>query len=158
MPGSYIDPTAPWLIKIGSHSGLSQDAVLLTHDDSLSIQTGFTRIAPVEIGERVFVGAGAIILPGSRLGDDSMVAAGTVVSGDVPAGSMVAGHPARVMATVQRAEAWHRQTVSNAPLWPKDGWTTGMGITDERKTAQREALASTREGYVKRPRPWAGRG
>src|SRR5207237_1077780 len=51
--------------------------------------------APV-IGARSRIGAGAVLLPASVVGDDCYVAAGAVVSGDIPAGSVVMGVPARV--------------------------------------------------------------
>jgi maltose O-acetyltransferase len=145
---SYLDPTRPWLIKIGKQVGISSYVRMLTHDDRMRIQTGFTRIAPVEIGDRVFVGVGSTIVPGTRIGADSIVAAGSVVSGEVPPGSLVAGHPGRVVAPVTRLHAWQRRARANAPVWQMEGWTQGRGITDERKATQREALANVREGYA----------
>jgi maltose O-acetyltransferase len=50
---------------------------------------------PVTIGANVWVGGGAIILPGVTLGDDAIIGAGSVVTRDVPAGATVAGNPAR---------------------------------------------------------------
>jgi len=52
---------------------------------------------PVTIGRNVWIGGGAIILPGVRIGDDAIVGAGSVVSRDVPAGATVVGNPARVV-------------------------------------------------------------
>ena len=52
---------------------------------------------PVIIENDVWVGACAIILPGVRIGEHSVVAAGSVVTKDVPSHTMVAGCPARVM-------------------------------------------------------------
>lgn len=52
---------------------------------------------PVVIGEHAFVGTSAIVLPGVTIGDGAMVAAGSVVTRDVPAGCLVAGTPARVL-------------------------------------------------------------
>jgi maltose O-acetyltransferase len=49
----------------------------------------------VEIGRNVWIGGGAIILPGIRIGDDAVIGAGSVVTRDVPAGTTVAGNPAR---------------------------------------------------------------
>ena len=49
----------------------------------------------VTIGRNVFIGAGAFILSGTVIGDDAVVGAGAVVKGHVPAGSIVAGNPAR---------------------------------------------------------------
>lgn len=54
-------------------------------------------VLPVRIGARVFVGARAIILKGSSIGDDAVVGAGAVVAGDVPAKAIVLGNPARVV-------------------------------------------------------------
>lgn len=51
----------------------------------------------VVIGADVFIGAGAFVLPGTRIGDGSVVAAAAVVKGEVPAGVIVAGNPASVV-------------------------------------------------------------
>ena len=51
---------------------------------------------PVVIGANVWIGAGALILPGVTIGDDALVGAGSVVTRDVPAGATVFGNPARV--------------------------------------------------------------
>jgi acetyltransferase-like isoleucine patch superfamily enzyme len=55
------------------------------------------RTASVKIGSNVWIGSGAIILPGVTIGDNSIVAAGAVVRSDVPSGVLVAGVPARVV-------------------------------------------------------------
>lgn len=50
---------------------------------------------PVRIGSHVWIGGGAIILPGVTVGDGATIGAGSVVTRDVPAGTIVAGNPAR---------------------------------------------------------------
>ena len=50
---------------------------------------------PVTIGNNVWIGGGAIILPGVTVGDDAIIGAGSVVTSDVPAGGTVVGNPAR---------------------------------------------------------------
>ncbi len=57
---------------------------------------------PVTIGANVWIGGGAIILPGVHIGDDAIVGAGSVVTHDVPAGATVAGNPARIIAHGQQ--------------------------------------------------------
>lgn len=52
---------------------------------------------PVYIGNRVWIGAGAIILPGVTIGDDSVIGAGSVVTKDIPSGVVAVGNPCRVL-------------------------------------------------------------
>ena len=51
----------------------------------------------IAIGNNVWIGGGAIILGGVHIGDNAVIAAGAVVTKDVPAGMLVAGNPARIM-------------------------------------------------------------
>jgi maltose O-acetyltransferase len=55
------------------------------------------RTAPVHIGRDVFIGARTVVLKGSRIGDGTVIGAGSVVSGDIPAGVIAAGNPCRVV-------------------------------------------------------------
>jgi maltose O-acetyltransferase len=55
------------------------------------------RAVPVSIGNNVWLGGGAILLPGIRIGDNAIVGAGSVVTRDVPPGVTVAGNPARIL-------------------------------------------------------------
>ncbi len=60
-------------------------------------KTGAARVAPVEIGDNVFVGMAARILKGVTIGSDAVIGAGSVVTGAIPAGVVAAGNPARVV-------------------------------------------------------------
>ena len=55
---------------------------------------------PICIGDNVWIGARVIVLPGSTIGDHSVVGAGSVVSGDIPPRSLAAGVPCRVIRTI----------------------------------------------------------
>lgn len=57
---------------------------------------------PVKIGKNVWVGAHATILPGVMVGDNAVIAAGAVVTKDVPANAVVAGVPAKVIKTIEQ--------------------------------------------------------
>ena len=52
---------------------------------------------PVNIGNRVWIGTGAIILPGITIGDDSVIGAGSVVTKDIPSGVIAVGIPCRIL-------------------------------------------------------------
>ena len=123
-------------------------SIVLAHDASTKLHTGCTRIARVAIGKRVFVGTGAVILAGSRIGDDSIIGALAVVRGEVPPGSLVVGNPARVVSDVESFAERHGDAVARGPVWPHEGWMAGRGITEARKRAQREALPWGTSGYL----------
>lgn len=55
-----------------------------------------TRAEPITIGDRVWIGGGAIVLPGVTIGDEAVIGAGSVVTDDIPARAVAVGQPARV--------------------------------------------------------------
>ena len=61
--------------------------------------------APIHIGRNVWIGAGAMILPGVTIGENAIIAAGAVVNRDVPANMIVGGVPARELREIRREEA-----------------------------------------------------
>jgi acetyltransferase-like isoleucine patch superfamily enzyme len=63
---------------------------------------------PVSIGDNVWLGRGAVVLPGTHLGDHVVVAALSVVSGEVPDRTLVAGAPARPVRTLRASPGWRR--------------------------------------------------
>lgn len=88
-------------VTIGNHVNLAQGITVtaLNHnfsDPSLPIDAQGISTMPVVIEDDVWIGANAVILPGVRIGRHSVVAAGAVVTSDVPSGSLVAGVPATV--------------------------------------------------------------
>ena len=56
-----------------------------------------TYAEPIKIGNNVWIGAGAIILPGITVGDDAIVGAGAVVTHDVEPRTIVVGNPAKIL-------------------------------------------------------------
>jgi maltose O-acetyltransferase len=145
--GTHLDPDFCWLIDIGDDTVISLGVMVLAHDASTRRHIGYTRVAPVRIGSRVFIGAHAIVLPGVTIGDDAIVGAGSVVRHDVAPGTVVAGNPARVLGDTESYAARHRARMAERPRWPRKGWTVRGGITEANKEAMRRALA-TGEAYV----------
>ena len=67
-------------------------------------RSGLEFALPVYIGNDVWVGGGAIICPGVRIGDGTVIGAGAVVTKDVPPGVLAAGNPCRVIREIRRME------------------------------------------------------
>ena len=89
-------------VKIGNHVNLAQGITItaLNHnfkDADKRIDEQGISTAPVTIGDDIWIGANAVVLPGVTIGDHSVVAAGAVVTKDVPPRSLVAGVPARII-------------------------------------------------------------
>src|SRR5664279_3748180 len=95
--GVIIDPSHACHVEIGDDVVLAPRVHILAHDASTKRRLGFTRLGKVKIGNRVFIGAGSIILPGVTIGDDVVIGAGSVVSHDIPSGNVAAGNPAKVI-------------------------------------------------------------
>lgn len=91
----------PFLISMGSKVTITSGVRFLTHDGSTWLFSSpdgsrYQRYGPITLGSRVFIGCGAIILPGVTIGNDCVIGAGAVVTRDVPQGSICVGNPARV--------------------------------------------------------------
>jgi acetyltransferase-like isoleucine patch superfamily enzyme len=84
-------------IRIGDNVAISAEVTVLTADHDLHDPMAAARLRPVLIEDYVFIGTGAMVLPGVTLGRGSAVAARAVVSRDVPPYAIVAGMPARVI-------------------------------------------------------------
>lgn len=94
-------------IEIGNNSTLAYRVTILTGADPNGPYNALSvlypaKIEPVKIGNDVWVGANSTILPGVTIGDFSVVAAGSVVTKDVPSGVLVAGVPAEIKKHLQR--------------------------------------------------------
>lgn len=89
--GARLDKTYPKGIHIGDCTAITSGAAILTHDFVNRTHQD------VHIGSNCFIGFGAIILPGVRIGDSVIVTGNTVVGRDVPSNTVVMGNPGRVV-------------------------------------------------------------
>jgi maltose O-acetyltransferase len=85
-------------VSIGDRTQIGPGVQILTADhprDAAAREAGLEFGRSIRIGRNVWIGGGALILPGVTIGDDAVVGAGSVVTRDVAAGQTVVGNPAR---------------------------------------------------------------
>jgi heptaprenylglycerol acetyltransferase len=99
---TYLDCQFPELMVLEDDVTLSFRVTVIVHDDARRMHGVIPgqlqgTVAPVIFKRGCYVGAGALILPGVTIGEGAVVAAGAVVTRDVPPRKVVAGVPARVL-------------------------------------------------------------
>lgn len=84
-------------ISIGHNVAISENVSIWDSDVHEVIRNGSEIMKPIKIGNHVWIGTNAIILKGVNIGDNSIIAAGSVVNRDIPKNCLAAGNPARVI-------------------------------------------------------------
>ncbi|TCV55901.1 acyltransferase [Pseudomonas fluorescens] len=105
--------TEPYLVTLGDNVFISIKAKFVCHDGSaLPFRKNIPDLelaGEITVGNNVFIGMGALILPNIRIGNDCIIGANAVVTKDVADGTIVAGNPARVVSLtkdfLERAQA-----------------------------------------------------
>lgn len=111
--------TDPAYTRLGNNVRLT-GCILFGHDGSVNMLNRayglkLDRVGKIDIRDHVFVGHGAIILPGVTIGPNAIVAAGSVVNRDVPPNSIVAGAPARVVGDIDQLVARLQDATARLP-------------------------------------------
>lgn len=84
-------------LMIGNNVDIASDVLIYNSEHNIEAEDFAASTAPVEVGDYVFIGPRAIILPSVKIGKGAVVAAGAVVTGDVPDYAIVGGVPARII-------------------------------------------------------------
>lgn len=102
----------PYLVKIGCRCLITDGVRFITHDGSIQVPlikkgahikdvySKKSTFGSIEVGDNVFIGVGACILPGTTIGSNSIVAAGAVVKGSFTSNSVIGGNPAKYICSL----------------------------------------------------------
>lgn len=98
----------PYLIEIGNHVTIAAGVNFITHDGAVWVMRGLDEkhkekdiFGQIKIGNNVFIGVNAIILPGIEIGDNTVIAAGAVVSRSFKGNEIIAGVPAKSVRSLE---------------------------------------------------------
>jgi acetyltransferase-like isoleucine patch superfamily enzyme len=102
-PDSIIDYAYPCFVRIEDGASLAGGDYVLAHSTPMEchVQNVESFVAPTVIGRNAWIGVNVTILPGVQIGEGAIVAAGAVVTHDVPAWTLVAGVPAKPIKTLK---------------------------------------------------------
>ena len=145
LHGTILDPGHCWLLEIGDDVTLAPRVHILCHDASTKVFLGYTKIGRVAIGNRVFIGAESVVLPGVTIGDDVVIGANSTVTHDIPANSVAVGSPARVICTLDEYLDKEKKRMESSPVYD-ESYVLG-NITDEKRQKQKKELDG-KIGYI----------
>lgn len=147
QPDCFIDYSHCWLISIGNSVRFAPRVQLIAHDGSLRGTTGQVKIGMIDIGDNVFIGNGAIVLPGVSIGDNCVIGAGSVVTKNIPENSVAAGNPAKVLCSTD--ELVKKSLNSSDATILDNSYTIERDISDTMKSDMIERLSKNgRTGFI----------
>jgi acetyltransferase-like isoleucine patch superfamily enzyme len=120
----------PYLIRIGNHCTITGNVAFITHDGGAWVFTeelpSVQKFGTIEIFDNCFIGFGAMLMPNVRIGPNAIVAAGAVVTKDVPSNMVVGGCPAKPICTLEEYKrkvlvTWQQQKPPSYLPELKDG-------------------------------------
>ncbi len=113
--GVRIEVTTPLGVVIEDYAGIAYGAEIHSHDAGINnIMDMPMRVKPTVIKRNCIIGSHSIIMPGVTIGENAGITAGSVVTADVPDGVVMAGNPARQIATLEQIiEKWHEDMKAN---------------------------------------------
>ena len=143
-----IDYTHCWHIKIGDDVTFAPDVIILAHDTSTKAVLKYTKVKNVIIGNNVFIGARAIILPGVTIEDNVIIGAGSVVSKDVKENSVVAGNPIKFICSTDDYLSKEKYKLNDNNTFDEK-YTHLNNISNDKKLEMIRITKEHRQSFVK---------
>lgn len=107
----------PYLIEIGNNTTVSFDVAFVTHDAGTRVLRNLATnekekqtviYGKIIVGNNCFIGCRTTILPGVKIGDNTIIGAGSLVNRDIPANSVAAGVPCKVICSLEEYKEKHQ--------------------------------------------------
>lgn len=147
MEGVVLDYGHCNLITIGNNVTIAPQAYLLAHDASTKRDLGYTKIGRINIGDNVFIGARALIMPGVTIGKNSIIGAGSVVTKNIPDNSVFAGNPAKFIMTKEEYLLKNKKLLNINPRFSEDYTFGSKSFNNEKNSELIEKLKRT-NGFI----------
>lgn len=141
---SIIPPslgTEPYLVKIGNHVTIARAVLFITHDGGAWIFRNeipdIQVFGPIIIEDNCVIGANAVLFPNIRIGQNSIIGAGSVVISDIPPNSIALGVPARAFGSVEKYKEkcvtrWYEQRPPDVIIEERADWWTSKHYKENR--------------------------
>ena len=115
----------PYLVKLCDNVRISSNVTFITHDGGTwafrdqEKYKSVIKYGRIEVGERTFIGANSTIMPGVTIGKRCVIGAGSVVTKDIPDGSVACGVPARIIMTTNE---YAEKCLANTPSYDEEAY------------------------------------
>lgn len=129
-----ISTTQPFLVELGNNVTIAGDVLLLTHDNSISkpLPNMTDLFGKIVIGNNCFIGTRSLIMPGVFLADNTIVAAGSVVTKSIHTpGIIIGGNPATIIGTVESFVNKNRHKAFNLDEIPLEEQYKTIGLSNK---------------------------
>lgn len=111
-----IFSSEPYLVSIGDNTTISFDTVFVTHDAATRVirhlpdgNPETVMYGPISVGNNCFIGCRSVILPNVTIGDNCIIGAGSLVNRSIPANTVAAGNPCRILCTLDEYREKHNE-------------------------------------------------
>lgn len=139
LQGCFIDPSHCFLIEIGNNVTFSNKVTLLAHDASCKNLVSYVKIGKIKIEDNVFVGANSTILPNVRIGKNSIIGAGSIVTKDVPDNCVAVGNPSKVIMSIEEYKEKIENKMKNSKTFGEE-YTIRKKVNKEKKKEMQDSL------------------
>ena len=146
LNGVILDPSHCWLIEIGDDVTIAPRVHILCHDASTKTFLDYTKIGRVTIGNKVFIGAESVILPGVTIGNNVVIGANSTVTHNIPDNSVAVGSPAKVICSLGDYLEKEKRRMEEAPCYGEE-YTLRAAVSIEKRMEQKENLKG-KIGYI----------